>query len=64
MNTLIVAVYDEKLLRRKIRRIKIIPGEGLERGPDSPVLQEKFGGLSESDDQDCFDWAESPALME
>lgn len=64
MNTLIMAVYDEKSLRRKIRRMKITPSEELKRGPDLPVLQQKSAGRSEYEDEDSFDWVESPALME
>jgi hypothetical protein len=45
MSILIMAVYDEKLLRRKIRRMKLFPADGPKTLPDSAALQEESAGL-------------------
>jgi hypothetical protein len=64
MNTLVMAVYDEKSLRRKIRRMKILPGEGLASGADSPILHVNPRESSEHDDEDSYDSATLLAVME
>ncbi|MCI0653597.1 MAG: hypothetical protein L0Y38_02075 [Methylococcaceae bacterium] len=64
MNSLILAVYDEKSLRRKIRDLKSCPDQDLEPGPDSPFLPETFGGLAVHEGKGLLHRAESPAVME